>query len=101
MDLSRYGGAASGAVLAVPGAVSGAAHGRDERTQRVASSGFGRGAVRSDLDEIFRRDYQRVVDVAARVPTAAHVSATNARYLAAKVTRHAHTIELPIGELRP
>ncbi len=41
------------------------------------------------------------VDVAARVPTAAHVSATNARYLAAKVARHAHTIELPIGELRP
>jgi RNA polymerase sigma-70 factor (ECF subfamily) len=33
----------------------------------VASSGFGRGAVRSDLDEIFRRDYQRVVGVAARV----------------------------------
>jgi RNA polymerase sigma-70 factor (ECF subfamily) len=30
-------------------------------------SGSGHGAVRSDLDEVFRRDYQRVVAVAARV----------------------------------
>jgi RNA polymerase sigma factor (sigma-70 family) len=33
----------------------------------VAVSGLLRGAVRADLDEIFRRDYQRVVGVAARV----------------------------------
>jgi len=33
----------------------------------VAVSGSARGAVRADLDEIFRRDYQRVVAVAARV----------------------------------
>ena len=30
-------------------------------------SGSARGAVRADLDEVFRRDYQRVVGVAARV----------------------------------
>lgn len=34
---------------------------------RVAVSSSARGAVRADLDEIFRRDYQRVVGVAARV----------------------------------
>jgi len=33
----------------------------------VAVSGRVRGAVRADLDEVFRRDYQRVVGVAARV----------------------------------
>ncbi|MBA3567573.1 MAG: sigma-70 family RNA polymerase sigma factor [Actinobacteria bacterium] len=33
----------------------------------MAGSGSVRGAVRADLDEIFHRDYQRVVGVAARV----------------------------------
>jgi len=37
--------------------------GRDERNKRVAVSGTARGAVRADLDEIFRRDYQLVVRV--------------------------------------
>ena len=67
MDLVRHGRAAPAAVLAAPGAVAGAAEGRDERKERVAVSGSARGAVRADLDEIFRRDYQRVVGVAARV----------------------------------
>jgi RNA polymerase sigma factor (sigma-70 family) len=87
MDLVRHDGAAPAAVLAarggarggapgaaavatpgaVPGAVAGAGEGRDERTKRVVVSGSTRGAVRADLDEIFRRDYQRVVEVAARV----------------------------------
>ena len=43
------------------------AQGRDERKKRVAVTGLTRGAVRADLDEIFRRDYQGVVRVAARV----------------------------------
>lgn len=60
MDLVRH-------ARAAPAAVAGAAFGRDERTMRVAVSGSTRGAVRADLDEIFRRDYQRVVGVAARV----------------------------------
>ncbi len=67
MDLVRHGRAAPAAVLAVPGAVAGAALGRDERKKRVAVSGSARGAVRADLGEVFRRDYQRVVGVAARV----------------------------------
>ncbi len=66
MDLVRHGGAAPAAVLAAPGAVARAAQGRDER-KRVAVSDSIRGAVRADLEEIFRRDYQRVVGVAARV----------------------------------
>lgn len=67
MDLIRHGGATAAAVLAAPGAVAGAAEGRDERKESMAVSGSVRGAVRADLDEIFHRDYQRVVGVAARV----------------------------------
>ena len=67
MDLVRQGRAQPAAVLAATGVVAGAAEGRDERKNRVAVSGSARGAVRADLDEIFHRDYQRVVGVAARV----------------------------------
>jgi len=67
MDLVRYGRAAPAAALAAPGALAGAAQAGDERKKRVAVSGSARGAVRTDLEEIFRRDYQRVVGVAARV----------------------------------
>jgi RNA polymerase sigma-70 factor (ECF subfamily) len=67
MDLVRHGRAAPAAVLVGAGAVTGTVSARDERKTRVAVSGSGRGAVRADLDEVFRRDYQRVVGVAARV----------------------------------
>lgn len=67
MDLSRPGGAAAAAVLVAPAAVAGAAEGRVGGKERVTVSGSVRGGVRADLDEIFRRDYQRVVAVAARV----------------------------------
>jgi len=67
MDLVRHGPAAPAAVLAARGAVAGAAQGRDERKKRVAVSDSARGAVRADLEEIFRRDYRRVVGVAVRV----------------------------------
>ena len=63
MDLVRQERAGPAAVLAAPGAVGW----RDERKTRVAVSGSARGAVRADLDEIFRRDYELVVGVAARV----------------------------------
>jgi RNA polymerase sigma factor (sigma-70 family) len=66
MDLVRHGATTAAAALA-RGPVAGATLGRDERTKRVAVSGSVRGAVRTDLDEVFRRDYQRVVGVAARV----------------------------------
>ncbi len=67
MDLIRQGGATAAAILAGPGAVAGAAEGRDERKETMAVSGSVRGAVRADLNKIFHRDYQRVVGVAARV----------------------------------
>ena len=67
MDLVRHGRAAPAAVLAVPERAPVSRSGRDERKQRVGVSGSARGDVRTDLDEIFRRDYQRVVGVAARV----------------------------------
>jgi RNA polymerase sigma factor (sigma-70 family) len=61
MGLIRHGRATG--VLAV----AGAADGRGEWKERVGLSGLVRGAVRADLEEIFRRDYRRVVGVAARV----------------------------------
>ena len=67
MDLLRHGRAAPAAVLAAPGMLAGVAEGRDERKQHVAVSGPARGAVGADMEEIFHRDYQRVVGVAARV----------------------------------
>jgi RNA polymerase sigma factor (sigma-70 family) len=57
MGLIRQPRAAAAAVPAAPAAVT------VERKERVALTG----SVRSDLEEIFRRDYQRVVGVAARV----------------------------------
>jgi len=65
MDLIRHGGAA--AVLPATDAVVDAARWRGEGKGRVAVSGSFPGAVRADLDEIFRRHYQQVVGVAARV----------------------------------
>ena len=67
MDLIPSGGATVSAVLAIPGRVADAGKVRAERKERVAVSGWGRGAVRVDLDAVFRRDYQLVVGVAARV----------------------------------
>ena len=67
MDLIRHEGPAAAAVLAAPGAAAAAAEGRAERKERMAVSGSVHGAVRADLDEIFRRDYRLVVGVAARV----------------------------------
>ena len=55
------------AVLPVSRAVDGAAADRAGRKERVAVSGSVSGAVRADLDEIFRRDYRLVVGVAAGV----------------------------------
>lgn len=53
-------------VVAAPG-IAGAATGRDEWKEPVPVRGSARGAVRADLDEVFRRDYRLVVGVAARV----------------------------------
>ena len=37
------------------------------------------------------------VTVAERVPTGVHLSAANARYLATKARRGAHTLDLPLS----
>jgi RNA polymerase sigma factor (sigma-70 family) len=63
MDPVRHGGGATTATLpAVRGAVGGTG-----RRERVGVSGSVRGAVRTDLDEVFRGNYRLVVGVAARV----------------------------------
>jgi RNA polymerase sigma factor (sigma-70 family) len=67
MDLVRQRRAAPAAALATRGVVVGVRPGRSERTGRVTVTGSAHGAVRPDLEEVFRRDYQRVVGVAARV----------------------------------
>ena len=67
MDLVRHARATAAAVLPVSGAVDGAAEDRAGRKEHVAVSGSVSGAVRADLDEIFRRDYRLVVGVAAGV----------------------------------
>ena len=56
------------AALAVSGGVRGATRERTEgRDGRAVSGSWARGAVRADLEEVFRRDYPVVVGVAARV----------------------------------
>jgi RNA polymerase sigma-70 factor (ECF subfamily) len=67
MDLIPHRGATAAAVLAIPGGIADAEKGRADRKEQVAVSGSGRDAVRVDLDAVFRRDYQLVVGVAARV----------------------------------
>ena len=63
MDRVRHGGGATTATLpAAPGVVDGTG-----RRERVGVSGWVRGAVRTDLDEVFRGNYRLVVGVAARV----------------------------------
>lgn len=66
MELVLHGGAATATVLAARGAIAAAAEEPDERKERMAASGSG-GFERADVDEIFRREYRRVVGVAARV----------------------------------
>ncbi len=55
------------AVLAAPGVVAGAAGSRAEPREPAAAPAPVPGAVRGDLEEVFRCEYQRVVGVAARV----------------------------------
>ncbi|WP_223167172.1 sigma-70 family RNA polymerase sigma factor [Nonomuraea sp. SYSU D8015] len=70
MDVVGHGGSAPAAAL--PVGLSGEGHGavirRAERKDGVVvSSPPGRGAVRADLEQVFRTAYPRVVAVAARV----------------------------------
>ncbi|WP_222195380.1 RNA polymerase sigma factor [Modestobacter italicus] len=67
MELIRHGGARAAAALAAPGAVGGISAGRAVGRERGAVSRSSPGAVRADLEDVFRRDYPLVVGVAARV----------------------------------
>jgi RNA polymerase sigma factor (sigma-70 family) len=68
MELVRHGRPGPAVALSVTGALSGGAPGRTRRRDGMAvSTPAAPGAVRADLGEVFRRDYQLVVGVAARV----------------------------------
>jgi RNA polymerase sigma-70 factor (ECF subfamily) len=65
MQLIRQAGALV-AGRAVPRAAGGV-DGRTGRVDRAVMSGSSQGAVRADLEEVFRQEYRRVVGVATRV----------------------------------
>jgi RNA polymerase sigma-70 factor (ECF subfamily) len=67
MGTTRNGGAAAAAVLAPSVPDDAAAAGPPEDEEGVPVAGEGHGAVRADLEDVFRRDYGLVVGVAARV----------------------------------
>ena len=96
MDLFRHGGAArAAAVLTAPGGVAGPTERRAGKER--AASGAVPAGVRADLDEIFRRDYQRVVGVAARVLG----SRDQAEDVAQEVFLSFGRSSVPAGEARP
>ena len=66
MDLVGNGGAVAASALATTRPVA-AVDDRSGRRERVTVSRSVGGAVRADLEEVFRRDYRLVVGVAARV----------------------------------
>jgi len=66
MDLARHRGLTV-AAAAAPAGVADAAAELVEREERLVVSESVRGAVRADLDEVFRRHYPLVVGVAGRV----------------------------------
>jgi GTP cyclohydrolase II len=76
-------------------------HGEDERSYLVAAQmlqalGAPRIALLSNNPDKARQLHRFGVTVTARVPTGVHLSAGNARYLATKARRGAHTLELPL-----
>jgi len=67
-DVDGVGHGGSAPAVALPPGGHGAAAGRAEWKDGVAvPTPSGRGAVRTDLEQVFRTDYSRVVTVAARV----------------------------------
>jgi GTP cyclohydrolase II len=74
-------------------------HAEDERSYLVAAQmlealGVGRVALLSNNPDKARQLRRFGVTVTARVPTGVHLSAANARYLATKAGKGAHTLEL-------
>ena len=77
-------------------------HGEDERCYRVAAQmlqalGVSRVALLSNNPDKAWQLRRFGVTVTARVPTGVHLSATNARYLATKARRGAHTLDVPLS----
>lgn len=93
MDLVQHGPAAPGAVLMAPAA---AARGRTGPAAVPRVGGRADGAVRADLEAVFRRDYRLVVGVAARVLG----SADSAEDVAQEVFVAFGRSSVPAGEAR-
>lgn len=77
-------------------------HREDERSYLVAAQmlqelGVGQVALLSNNPDKARQLRRFGVTVSAVVPTGVHLSATNARYLAAKARRGAHTLDVPLS----
>ncbi len=77
-------------------------HRRDERSYLVAAQmfhalGASRIALLSNNPDKARQLNRFGVTVTARVPTGVHLSAANARYLATKARRGAHTLDVPLS----
>jgi len=76
-------------------------HREDERSYQVAAQmlralGVSRVALLSNNRDKARQLRRFGVTVAELVPTGVHLSATNARYLATKARRGAHTLDVPL-----
>ena len=77
-------------------------HREDERSYLVAAQmlealGVGQVALLSNNPDKARQLRQFGVTVRARVPTGVHLSPANARYLATKAQRGAHTLDVPLS----
>jgi GTP cyclohydrolase II len=77
-------------------------HREDERSYLVAAQmlqalGVLRAALLSNNPDKARQLHRFGVTVTARVPTAVHLSDANARYLATKAQRGAHTLDIPLS----
>src|SRR5436309_11670876 len=76
-------------------------HDEDERSYMVAAQmlqalGVLRVALLSNNPDKARQLRRFGVTITARVPTGVHLSAANARYLATKARRGAHTLDVPL-----
>ncbi len=76
--------------------------GEDERDYTVAAQmltalGVTRTALLSNNPDKAEQLTRLGVEITERIPTGVHLSGANARYLATKVLRSAHTLDLPSG----
>jgi GTP cyclohydrolase II len=66
--------------------------------QMLAALGIDRLALLSNNPDKAAQLTRLGLEVTARVPTGVHLSAANARYLATKAGRAAHTLDLPLDD---